>query len=150
MLPVTINGLKIKISDMTEPAKNLNAGKNLFETRINNKIATTGISASCFENTAHPDLELGIVTNLAINTNKLENICERFKKLLVDRKLKRIDITCSIDCWGAEQEYVRYGLNLVQWEKNFEYLLSKKWITLNMLIWKVIILYLKDLIYKNF
>lgn len=84
-----------------------------------------------FETTAHPNLELGIVTNLAIASTKLEAICERFKKLLTNKKLKRIDITCSIDCWGAEQEYVRYGLDLLQWEKNFEYLLTKKWITLN-------------------
>lgn len=84
-----------------------------------------------FENTAHPNLELGIVTNLEIHTTKLKNVCEQFKKLLANKKLKRVDITCSIDCWGAEQEYVRYGLNLSQWEKNFEYLLSQKWITLN-------------------
>ena len=84
-----------------------------------------------FENTAHPNLELGISTNLQINSSKLELICEKFRKLLVDRKLKRIDLTCSIDCWGPEQEFVRYGLNLATWEKNFEYLLQQKWITLN-------------------
>lgn len=84
-----------------------------------------------FEETAHPDLELGIVTNLAIKTEKLNDICEKLKKLLIKRKIKRIDITCSIDCWGAEQEYVRYGLDLVQWQQNFEFLLSKKWIKLN-------------------
>jgi hypothetical protein len=74
---------------------------------------------------------LGISTNLQINSSKLELICEKFRKLLVDRKLKRIDLTCSIDCWGPEQEFVRYGLNLATWEKNFEYLLQQKWITLN-------------------
>jgi hypothetical protein len=84
-----------------------------------------------FENTAHPNLELGISTNLEISASKLEILCERFRKLLVDRKLKRIDISCSIDCWGPEQEFVRYGLNLATWEKNFEYLLEQKWITLN-------------------
>jgi organic radical activating enzyme len=84
-----------------------------------------------FEENAHPDLELGIVTNLAIRTEKLDDICEKLKKLLINRKIKRIDITCSIDCWGAEQEYVRYGLELAQWQQNFEFLLSKKWIKLN-------------------
>ena len=84
-----------------------------------------------FENTEHPDLELGITTNLGISTSKLEAICKRFRKLLIDKKLKRIDLTCSIDCWGPEQEFVRYGLDLDVWEKNFEYLLSQKWITLN-------------------
>lgn len=84
-----------------------------------------------FEQTAHPDLELGIVTNLAINTAKLEDICQRLRQLLAQKKLKRVDISCSIDCWGAEQEYVRYGLDLELWNKNFELLMSKKWLTLN-------------------
>lgn len=84
-----------------------------------------------FEKTAHPELELCIVTNLAINPKKLKKICERLQALLVTRKLKRIDMTCSIDCWGKEQEYVRHGLDLDQWQENFEFLLSKKWIKIN-------------------
>lgn len=84
-----------------------------------------------FENTEHPNLELGISTNLEISASKLEALCQRFQQLLIKQKLKRIDISCSIDCWGPEQEFVRYGMNLDTWEKNFEYLLSKKWITLN-------------------
>lgn len=84
-----------------------------------------------FEKIPHPNLELCIVSNLAISTVKLEQLCDRFKKMLSTRRIKRIDITCSIDCWGEEQEYVRYGLDLSQWQKNFDLLLSKKWITLN-------------------
>ena len=84
-----------------------------------------------FENNSHPDLELGIVTNLMVDTNKLSHYIQRFKKLLSDRRLRRIDITCSIDCWGAEQEYVRYGLNLDLWTKNFELLMEQKWLKLN-------------------
>ncbi len=84
-----------------------------------------------FDRTAHPNLELCIISNLVIPTNKLQTIVNRFEKLLASKKLKRIDITCSIDCWGPEQEYVRYGLDLDLWQKNFEFLLSKKWIKLN-------------------
>jgi len=84
-----------------------------------------------FEKTPHPNLEFGIVTNLMISENKLASIVDKFKSLLAKNHLKRIDITCSIDCWGVEQEYVRFGLNIAQWEKNFEFLLKHKWITLN-------------------
>jgi hypothetical protein len=49
----------------------------------------------------------------------------------VARKLKRIDITCSIDCWGPEQEYVRWGMKLDQWEHNFNTLLDTRWLKLN-------------------
>lgn len=79
----------------------------------------------------NPDCELNIVTNLMLTQERLEQFVEKFQRLLVTRKLKRIDITCSIDCWGQEQEYVRWGLKLQQWQDNFEFLLKKKWLTLN-------------------
>jgi len=83
------------------------------------------------ENSKHPDLVLNIVTNLMISNDKLTELIERFKMLLAKRKIKRLDITCSIDCWGKEQEFVRHGLDLALWERNFELLLKQKWITLN-------------------
>jgi len=83
------------------------------------------------ENSKHPDLVLNIVTNLMISNDKLTELIERFKLLLAKRKIKRLDITCSIDCWGKEQEFVRHGLDLALWERNFELLLKQKWITLN-------------------
>ena len=83
------------------------------------------------ESHTNPELELSIFTNLKVSSNKLERFVERIKKLLAEGRIKRLDITCSIDCFGIEQEYIRYGINLDQWRKNFEYLVSKKWITLN-------------------
>jgi len=84
-----------------------------------------------FENTPHPDLELGIVTNLMIPPARLQKYIDRFKLLLSNRKLGRIDITASIDCAGPEQEYVRHGINVNTWIDNFESLLEHKWLTLN-------------------
>jgi hypothetical protein len=55
---------------------------------------------------------------------------ERIKTLVARRKLKRLDFTASIDCWGPEQEYIRHGLRLDQWTQNFEYLVSQRWIKL--------------------
>lgn len=79
----------------------------------------------------NPDCELNIITNLAVSEERLQQFVEKFKSLLVRRKLKRIDITCSIDCWGPQQEYVRWPLDLVQWEKNLTYLLSQKYLYLS-------------------
>jgi organic radical activating enzyme len=79
----------------------------------------------------NPDCELNIVTNLAISLERLKHFVEKFKSLLAQRKLKRIDITCSIDCWGPQQEYVRWPLDLKKWEENFNYLLSQKYLYLN-------------------
>ena len=79
----------------------------------------------------NPELEFNIVTNLKISKTKLTEFVQRVRKLLIQRKIKRLDITCSIDCWGPEQEYIRYGFNLEQWKQNFEYLVEQHWITLN-------------------
>jgi organic radical activating enzyme len=79
----------------------------------------------------NPELEFNIVTNLKVSITKLTDFVQRVRKLLVQRKIKRLDITCSIDCWGDEQEYIRYGFNLEQWKQNFEYLVEQRWITLN-------------------
>ena len=82
------------------------------------------------ESNPNPNCELVLVSNLMIDTDKLISVLDKFKKLLKERKLKRVDLTCSIDCWGAEQEFVRSGLNLELWEKNFNELLKRKWLYL--------------------
>ena len=83
------------------------------------------------ESHSNPALEFNIVTNLKVSPEKLNNFVQRMRALLIQRKIKRLDITCSIDCWGSEQEYIRYGFDLEQWKKNFEFLVAQPWITLN-------------------
>lgn len=83
------------------------------------------------ENHSNPQLEFNIVTNLKIPLTKLHSYIDRIKNLLKNRKIGRLDITCSIDCWGEEQEYIRYGIDMEEWKRNFSYLASQKWIKLN-------------------
>lgn len=83
------------------------------------------------ENNPNNKCEFNIVTNLMIPLDRLQHIVNRFKILIESKKLKRFDITCSIDCWGPQQEYVRYGMNLNQFENNFKWLLTQKWLTIN-------------------
>jgi hypothetical protein len=66
-----------------------------------------------------------------IDQSKLENYIQKFKQLIINKKLKRFDLTVSIDCWGNEAEYVRYGLDLKKWEENFNLLLQNKWLYVN-------------------
>jgi len=79
----------------------------------------------------NPKLEFNIVSNLKVPMPKLENFVERIKNLIASRRIKRFDLTASIDCWGDEQEYIRYGIDMAQWQTNFDYLAGQKWITLN-------------------
>lgn len=76
----------------------------------------------------NPDCELNIISNLMVTADRLTMFVDRLKQLLLTKKIKRVDITCSIDCWGPQQEYVRWGLDLDQWQKNFELLIMNKWL----------------------
>lgn len=84
-----------------------------------------------FDHHPCPDLEFNVVSNLNINPNRLQKILAKIQSLLDQRKIKRFDLTASIDCFGTEQEYVRHGLNLDQWKTNFQLLVNESWITLN-------------------
>jgi pyruvate-formate lyase-activating enzyme len=83
-----------------------------------------------FDQAPHPNLELNIVTNLMIDHARLLEYLQKFKNLLSKKHLKRIDITCSIDCTGPEQEFVRWGMNIDRWIYNFDMLRQHKWLTL--------------------
>lgn len=73
------------------------------------------------------NLTLSIVSNLNIPHKRFVNYMERFKKLVNENKIWKLQITASIDAWGKEQEYTRYGLDLSLFEKNFEYLVDQQW-----------------------
>jgi len=76
----------------------------------------------------HPDLIITIVSNLNIPHERFKKYIKKFELLAKNNKIWRLQITGSLDGWGPEQEYVRYGLDLELWQKNFEYLLNKSWI----------------------
>lgn len=78
-----------------------------------------------FETHPCPNLELTIFSNLKVNKEKFKKILKQLDDLLVKNHLKSVCITCSFDCWGPQQEYIRTGINLENWEENFEILTSE-------------------------
>lgn len=83
-----------------------------------------------FEKHPAPNLKLQIFSNLNIKLDRLKFIIDKIHKLIDNQCIREFEITASLDCWGPEQEYVRYPLNLKEWETNFLYLLEKPWINL--------------------
>jgi len=81
----------------------------------------------------HPNINLtfSIITNLNIPTERFQKYVERFERLVLDNKIWKLQITASLDAWGPQQEYVRYGLDLSLWQRNFEILVTKPWVTLS-------------------
>jgi|APGre2960657373_1045057.scaffolds.fasta_scaffold05033_3 hypothetical protein len=85
---------------------------------------------SLFEQHPAPELKLQMFTNLNARLPYLQKIIQRVRLLIERGCIREFEITASLDCWGAPQEYVRYPLNLQEWERNFEYLLDQPWINL--------------------
>ena len=84
-----------------------------------------------FEAHPAPELKLQIFTNLNARIDRVQNLVQRVKQLIDRNCLREFEITASLDCWGAPQEYVRYPLDLTVWERNFEYLVGEPWINLS-------------------
>jgi hypothetical protein len=88
------------------------------------------MSLDFWESHPNPELTFNIITNLKVPHKKFCNYIDRFERMVNSGALNRLQITGSIDAWGPQEEYVRHGLDLVEWEKNWEYLLDKPWIVM--------------------
>ena len=73
-----------------------------------------------FETHPCPKLRMTIFSNLKVNHEKFKKILTQLDGLVSKGHLCSVEITCSLDAWGPQQEYVRTGLDLVQWERNFD------------------------------
>jgi len=103
-----------------------------------------------FEQYPAPELKLQIFTNLNARLDRVVDMVEKVRRLIDKKCLREFEITASLDCWGAPQEYARFPLDLTVWERNFEYLVGQKWINLiiNSTITPLTIKTLPDLLRK--
>jgi len=85
------------------------------------------------ERKPNPNLQLNIFSNFnapekywTAYTNKIKDYCK-------SGNLGRFDLTCSIDCWGPQAEYVRNGLDLDVLESRLAWAAeqSEDWLYLN-------------------
>ena len=79
---------------------------------------------------ANPDLTFNFITNLKVPHKKFVSTIDRLGRMVAEKKLQRVQISASLDCWGPQQEYARWGLDLAEWEENFTYLIDKPWVQL--------------------
>ena len=71
-----------------------------------------------------PNLELNINSNLGGKTSLVEKLSENVKSLIENKKIQSFKLFTSMDTWGPKAEYIRTGLDLTLWEKNFHTYLS--------------------------
>lgn len=72
-----------------------------------------------FETTPAPNLEFSVFSNLKVPNKKLRRMLDKLTSLKERNHIRSMHIVCSLDCWGPQQEYIRTGLNLKNWEENF-------------------------------
>jgi hypothetical protein len=83
-----------------------------------------------FEQYPSPNTKLQIFTNLNSSLERVQMVVGKIQRLIDQGKLREFEITASLDCWGPQQEYVRFPLSLESWQRNFKYLLTQSWINI--------------------
>ena len=78
-----------------------------------------------FDSHPSPSLSISFISNLKVAPSRFQTVLDKFIKLKEENKIGSINITGSLDSWGKEAEYVRYGLDLNEFTTNFEYMLDK-------------------------
>lgn len=79
-----------------------------------------------------PKLELCIFSNMNVPDKYWNYYINRIKDLQSKKHIRYFDLTASIDCWGVEQEYARFGLNLDKFETRFSWAADQgDWLRLN-------------------
>ena len=72
----------------------------------------------------HPALEFNLVTNLSLPYKVMHLHLTTLASSVLRGNLKRVDIQTSVDCWGAEQEYIRNGFDCTMFEQNMRELIK--------------------------
>lgn len=79
-----------------------------------------------------PNLEFCIFSNMNVPDKHWDTYTGRIKDLQQRGHIKVFDLTASIDCWGAEQEYARYGINLDKFEQRLRWASEQgDWLRIN-------------------
>ena len=122
LLDKTLEWLKRNVHTLSR--LHLLGGETFYQSELDEILAT-------LETTHNKHLELNIVSNLMVKEERFKSVIGRIRKLIVDRRIGRFDLTASIDGWGPEAEYARTGLKCEQFERLFSYAVDQQWMRLH-------------------
>lgn len=72
-----------------------------------------------------PHLSLAINTNFGVNEKILTQFIDVTKRIVEEKKVSSLEIYTSIDTYGEQAEYIRYGLNYSQFFTNIKKFLTE-------------------------
>ena len=73
----------------------------------------------------NPELELAITSNLCPPEKMRDRFIKKLQLILKEKKIFRCMLFPSIDTWGRQAEYIRFGLDIQTFEKNVKLLLNE-------------------------
>jgi hypothetical protein len=76
-------------------------------------------------NTPIPHLGLNVNSNLGVKPILVDRFVDYVTNLTINNKIREFKLFTSIDTWGPQAEYIRTGLNLELWERNFHEYMTK-------------------------
>lgn len=76
-----------------------------------------------FEQHSNPDITINLITNLKVDHSRLQSLVTRLEDMKHRGQIRGLQISASLDCWGPQQEFVRWGLDLDEYSRNIEYLM---------------------------
>lgn len=72
----------------------------------------------------NPELSLAINSNLGVEQRLIDKAVVSIKKILDSKNVKEITIYTSLDTWGDQAAYIRFGLNMDLFLRNLHYILE--------------------------
>lgn len=72
-----------------------------------------------------PDLELALNSNLGVPFKLIEKCADAIEPIIENNKVKHFALFTSVDTFGKQAEYIRYGLQYDKFLENIEYLLGR-------------------------
>jgi organic radical activating enzyme len=77
------------------------------------------------EQQPNTDLELMVNSNLSVKEILVLRLVTKVDSLLRRKKIKSFKLFTSLDTWGDRAEYIRNGLDLTEWNRNFHHIMTK-------------------------
>lgn len=68
----------------------------------------------------NPNLEWSVNTNMCIPQRNLKKYANRVADLVNGNKIKQVSTFTSVDTWGSQAEYIRFGFNQEKFCKNID------------------------------
>lgn len=72
-----------------------------------------------------PNLQVSINTNMCPPPELLEKFIEKARIIISEGKVKKFKVFTSAEAYGAQAEYIRFGMNYNQWITNIERMIKE-------------------------